>query len=209
MAPTSGDIWGEGASAPTVHCADNCINGMSMRRVRCDTHGNPTPGAYFDGYFTGGYDEGGNPVGNYVYAPVVLSWSQLKQSANMNKYGYYGVTDYQIADYAFMGNLTLVDIVLPDTCTYIGDYAFYSAQYLESLSIPYETTYVGYATFAYTYSLMYIDYESTLQALSDYQHADYIYRRGWDAGFQVNMVSDFIWCMQDGGMMYNSWLGAG
>lgn len=108
----------------------------------------------------------------------VTAIDKTKSSYNAIKTGINGIDTVKLADYAFAGNVNLVDFpIMADTiriigecafanCVslqfvdfplhldYIGYQAFYRCESIENIYIPHVTTYIAYGAFCYCNSLL-------------------------------------------------------
>ena len=134
------------------------------------------------------FEEGYTGVGNTSREPetiagsatfsdgVTLTWEEVKDSVNGEKYGYLvantsepgydawgGITDTYIENYAFsMCNNNLISIVIPEGVTRIGGGAFNECYSLKSVTIPSTVTSIGGSCFDLCYELTNITYNGTV-----------------------------------------------
>lgn len=113
------------------------------------------PGARFRGYTICTHNNSSGLVHDpscFVYEEATLTWEELKDPANGEKYGYdaSGVTDTEVCDYAFSDCPTIASVHIPEGVTRIG-YSGFGWTVMFDIKLPSTLTNLGVDAFSCTY----------------------------------------------------------
>lgn len=98
----------------------------------------------------------------HLYIPSILDWCEISFS-NSNT-----ANPINLADYFYVNNTIVNDIVIPNTITTIPAYAFYNADFLRTITIPSSVTSIGTYAFYDADSLASVDIPNSVTSIGNY-----------------------------------------